>query len=230
MTSENRIAGAPRRPSPMGGRRPTRAELAQFANTTVGAIDVDDVLPASGAPLRMLIVGVNPGLWTAAVNAPFAYPGNRFWPSLYRAGLTDYPVDASAGLKPEDEEQFLKRGIGLTNLVGRATVRADQLSREELREGGVTLMNRLPTLRPSVVAIAGITAFRTAFSLPKARMGKQETHTIPGWLTDSELWVVPQPSGLNAHETIDSLAERWKDVWTAVTDRDAGHSLTVGRH
>ena len=197
----------------MGGRTPSRADLARFATGDPDAID--DILPADGGPLRLLIVGLNPGLWTAAVNAPFAHPANRFWPSLYRAGLTDHLVDALAGLSADDEAQFLRRGIGLTNLVGRATVRASQLTKDELREGGARLVQRLDLLRPRVVAIAGITAFRTAFSRPRAAMGRQSSSGITGWPEGVGLWVVPQPSGLNAHETIDSLAEHWREVWRA---------------
>jgi TDG/mug DNA glycosylase family protein len=206
-----------RRPSTLAGKRPTRADLARFATDNPNAID--DVLPASGMPLRLLIVGINPGLWTAAVNAPFARPGNRFWPSLHRAGLTDYEIDASAGLSPEDESHLTDRGIGITNLVGRATARADELSAEELRDGGAALVARVAALRPTVVAIAGITAFRTAFGLPKARLGEQPPDAVAGWPPGVALWVVPQPSGLNAHETVDSLAERWASVWEVAQGR-----------
>src|SRR5699024_6440616 len=108
---------------------------------------------------RLLIVGINPGLWTAAVNAPFARPGNRFWPSLHRAGLTSRMVDASRGLDPEDEQDLHARGSGITNMIGRATVRADELSREELRRAGEHLVERVRALRPRTAAIAGITAF-----------------------------------------------------------------------
>lgn len=201
-----------RRPSPLAGRRPTKDELAAFAGPTPDAMD--DVLPAPerGEQLRLLIVGINPGLWTAAVNAPFARPGNRFWPSLHRAGLTSRPVDASRGLEPEDEQDLRMRGIGITNLVGRATARADELRREELRAGGAALVTRLPQLRPRCVAISGITAFRTAFSLPKARLGRQDASLVPGWPDEVTLWVVPQPSGLNAHATVASLAQDWREV------------------
>lgn len=211
--AEITLKGVPRRPSPMGGRRPSRSDLARFATHNPDAID--DILPADGQRCRMLIVGINPGLWTAAVNAPFAHPANRFWPSLYRAGLTDHLVDASAGLSQEDEAQLLRRGIGLTNLVGRASTRASDLSNAELRDGGARLVGRLETLRPQVVAIAGITAYRVAFRQPKASMGRQRTSPILGWPYGVGLWVVPQPSGLNAHENIDSLAERWREVWTS---------------
>lgn len=200
-----------RRPSPLGGRKPTTADLQRFATDDPDAID--DVLPADGRRLRMLIVGINPGLWTAAVNAPFARPGNRFWPSLHKAGLTDHVVDASLGLRDDDLQHLLDRGIGITNLIGRATARADELSRAELRESGARIVERVRTLLPQKVAIAGITAYRSAFSKPKAVLGRQDTAEIEGWPAEVELWVVPQPSGLNAHENIDSLAEKWRAVW-----------------
>lgn len=208
------VAGIPRRPSPMGGSRPKRDELARFATDDPHA--VDDVLPADAEQLRLLIVGVNPGLWTAAVNAPFARPGNRFWPSLHRAGLTDHVVDAAAGLSIEDERQLLSRGIGMTNLVGRATVRADELTRDELRAGAERVTALAEQLKPQVVAVAGITAFRTAFARPKAGYGEQDTSEVAGWPGEVTLWVLPQPSGLNAHETLDSLAAHWREVWSAV--------------
>ncbi|MGO1226223.1 MAG: mismatch-specific DNA-glycosylase [Brachybacterium sp.] len=201
-----------RRPSPLAGRKPTKQDLAAFA--TPDPDSIDDVLPdpALDPPLRLLIVGINPGLWTAAVNAPFARPGNRFWPSLHRAGLTSRLVDASRGLAPEDEQDLHRRGIGITNLIGRATVRADELGREELQRSGTQLIARLEQLRPQAVAIAGITAFRSAYSLPKARLGLQDPATVAGWPASVALWVVPQPSGLNAHASVASLADNWREV------------------
>lgn len=203
-----------RRPSPLGGRKPTKDDLAAFATDDPNAID--DILPSDSSGLKMLIVGINPGLWTAAVNAPFARPGNRFWPSLHQAGLTDHQVDASCGLEPADELQLLSRGIGLTNLVGRATVRADELSRQELREGATHLVERLADIRPRAVAIAGITAFRTGFQMPKAQLGRQDTTQIEGWPAEVALHVVPQPSGLNAHYQIPDLARIWNEVWNSI--------------
>ena len=213
-----------RRPSPLGGRRPARDELADFATPDPDAID--DVLPdpRRGEELRLLIVGINPGLWTAAVNAPFARPGNRFWPSLHRAGLTSRLVDASRGLEPEDEQDLRARGIGITNLIGRATVRADELGREELRVSGRRLVERLETLRPRTVAIAGITAFRTAYALHRARLGRQDPAEVEGWPSGIDLHVVPQPSGLNAHATIASLAEDWRVVAAAAGVRHMDES------
>lgn len=200
-----------RRPSPLGGQKPKASDVARFATPDPDALD--DVLPAAGAdPLRLLIVGVNPGLWTAAVNAPFARPGNRFWPALFRAGLTDHLVDASRGLRAADEEHLFANGIGITNLVGRATARADELTRDELVSGAERLVERVRVLAPERVAIAGITAFRQAFGLPKAVLGEQPTELVPGWPSGVRLWVVPQPSGLNAHETVETLAEKWRAV------------------
>lgn len=205
-----------RRPSPLGGRKPTKDDLAAVATDDANAID--DILPTGFSGLKLLIVGINPGLWTAAVNAPFARPGNRFWPSLHEAGLTDHQVDASCGLEPADELQLLSRGIGLTNLVGRATVRADELSRQELREGAAHLIERLADIRPRAVAIAGITAFRTGFQVPKAQLGRQDPTLIDGWPADVALHVVPQPSGLNAHYQVADLARIWREVWESIDD------------
>ncbi|WP_426936431.1 mismatch-specific DNA-glycosylase [Brevibacterium sp. LE-L] len=214
MSEDNFVSN--RRPSPLGGRKPTKDDLAAFATDDPNAID--DILPCGSSGLKMLIVGINPGLWTAAVNAPFARPGNRFWPSLHQAGLTDHQVDASCGLEPADEQQLLSRGIGLTNLVGRATVRADELSRQELHEGAAHLIERLADIRPRAVAIAGITAFRTGYRLPKAQLGRQNTSLIDGWPADVALYVVPQPSGLNAHYQIPDLARIWREVWDGIDD------------
>ena len=215
MSEENRRS---RRPSPLAGRKPTKDDLARFATDDPDAID--DVLPARPGELSLLIVGINPGLWTAAVNAPFARPGNRFWPSLHQAGLTDHLVDASLGLTAADEEHLLSRGIGITNLVGRATARADELHAEELRAGGAWLVERLSEIRPKAVAIAGITSFRIAFSQPKATLGVQDAWLIPGWPEDVSLRVVPQPSGLNAHYNIPALAEIWREVWADIGSTD----------
>lgn len=124
-------------PSPLGDQRPTREQLQNFANGTL-----DDRLPAAGTPLRLLIVGINPGLWTSAVNAPFAFPGNRFWPSLDRAGIVTPRVDASRGLSDEVEEQLARLGIGITNLVDRATARADELTVQELKDAPPRLCRR----------------------------------------------------------------------------------------
>ncbi|MCH4158872.1 MAG: hypothetical protein LKF35_01955 [Bifidobacterium minimum] len=136
----------PRRPSPLGGRRPTKDDIDSLRRDPRGG--VDDVLPADGSSPRLLIVGINPGLWTAAVNAPFAHPGNRFWLSLDRAGITDGLVDVSRGMSPEQADMLVRRGVAMTNLVARTTARADELGREELRTGGERLVRRVAAMRP----------------------------------------------------------------------------------
>jgi len=171
----------------------TRAELEAFRDT-----EVPDLL---GPDVRLLFVGINPGLWTAATQTHFAHPGNRFYPALHRAGILSEPIDQAAGMTDADRAVVTARGIGITNLVRRATARADELSPEELRAGGEALSELVRRVRPRVVAVAGITAYRSAFGVRRAATGRQ-----PDRLAGTELWVVPNPSGLNAHETVDSLA------------------------
>ena len=185
----------------------SRAELDAFRDH-----EVPDLLPDAGRPLRLLFVGINPGLWTAAVQTHFAHPGNRFYPALLRAGLLSEPVDPSAGMSDADRVRFTGRGLGITNLVPRATAKASELDRDELRAGGERLRRLVERRRPRVVAVAGVTAYRQAFGVPRARAGRQED-TFAG----SALWVVPNPSGLNAHETVASLAEAY-----AAPGREAG--------
>jgi TDG/mug DNA glycosylase family protein len=177
-----------------GRRTFTRAELESFRDA-----EVPDLLPASH--VKLLFVGINPGLWTAATRTHFAHPVNRFYPALLRAGIIEHPIDPAAGMDDGDRLQLTSRGIGITNVVRRATARADELTSEELRHGGQQLEALVERVRPRVVAIAGITAYRAAFGRRKAALGRQE-ETLGG----AELWVVPNPSGLNAHETVASLA------------------------
>jgi TDG/mug DNA glycosylase family protein len=177
----------------------TRAELETFRDK-----EVDDLL---GPELRLLFVGINPGLWTAAVNTHFAHPGNRFYPALARAGIIELEVDRSAGMTDAERTHLRERGIGITNLVRRATARADELSSEELHEGGRRLLALVAERRPRVVAIAGVTAFRHAFGERRAASGRQpQTPEQQARWSGAALWVVPNPSGLNAHETVASLA------------------------
>ena len=171
----------------------TRAELESFRDA-----EVPDLV---GPGVRLLFVGINPGLMTAALQTHFAHPVNRFYPALQRAGILEHRVDAGAGMTDADRAAVLARGIGITNLVRRATARADELTAMELREGGTRLAALVEELAPRVVAVLGVTAYRSAFGGPKATTGRQ-----PGELGPAQLWVVPNPSGLNAHETIASLA------------------------
>lgn len=206
--------------SPLGGRRPTKDDLTAALHTETGR---EDVLPyptdeQSAGLVRMLIVGINPSPWTASVNAPFARPGNRFWRSLSAAEILPYTINAAEGLSTADERLLAECGIGITNFVSRPSARADDLSTSELHEGGRQLVHRVSILRPRVVAVLGITAFRTAFGLPKAVMGPQDPATVPGWPAEIPLWAMPNPSGLNAHETIATLAQKWRAVWQAAQD------------
>ena len=192
----------------MRDRRPTKDELATFQGATVDDLDAD--------PLRLLFVGINPGLWTAAVNAHFARPGNRFWPALHQAGITSRLVDASLGLADADGQELAAAGIGITNVVAVATARADELTAAEVTAGGERLRAYVSERRPSVVAVLGVTAFRQAFGRRDVIVGHQ-----PDGFEGAELWVLPNPSGLNAHETVDSLA-RWY--------RAAADAAKVPRH
>ncbi|GAA1427662.1 G/U mismatch-specific DNA glycosylase [Streptomyces thermospinosisporus] len=148
--------------------------------------------------LRVLFCGINPGLMTAATGHHFARPGNRFWPALHRSGFTPRL------LKPSEQKELLSYGLGITNVVARATARADELSAEEYREGGRLLAEKVARLRPRWLAVVGITAYRAAFGDSAARVGRQERV-----IGDTRVWVLPNPSGLNAHWTAQTLAEEF---------------------
>lgn len=177
----------------------TRAELESFRGATL-----PDLL---GDTVRLLFVGINPGLWTAAVQAHFGRRGNRFYPALYRAGIVDRLIDASNGFTEADRKHLVERGIGITNLVAGATARADEIDTAELVAGSRSLERRVSAVRPDVVAILGITAYRTAFARPRATAGRQAED-----LGGAQLWVVPNPSGLNAHARLDDLAKAYREV------------------
>jgi TDG/mug DNA glycosylase family protein len=180
----------------------TRSELEAARDRTV-----PDLL---GAGTKLLFVGINPGLWTAAAQAHFARPGNRFYPALFRAGVVDRLIDASTGYADDDREHLLGRGIGITNLVARATARADELSADELARGAMALTALAGRVQPRVVAVLGITAYRTAFGESKAVAGRQ-----PSPIAGVEQWAVPNPSGLNAHASLDDLAAAYREVASA---------------
>lgn len=175
----------------------SRSELEAFRDASV-----PDLI---GPGCRLLFVGVNPGLWTAAVQTHFAHPGNRFYPALERAGITDRVLDRGRGATEEDRAYLVSRGVGITNLVNRATARASELGADELRQGAARLARLAARVRPAVVAVVGITAYRIAFGDPRAVLGRQERR-----LAGAELWVVPNPSGLNAHATVETLAEWYR--------------------
>ncbi|UFS58846.1 mismatch-specific DNA-glycosylase [Subtercola endophyticus] len=177
----------------------TRAELKGFTGQTL-----PDLV---GPEVRLLFVGINPGLRAVAVQAHFGGGSNRFYPALYRAGITRQQISASNGFKPEDLAELKQRGIGITSLVARASARADELSPAELREGAVLLDERVRMIGPTIVAMLGITAYRAAFGRPKAVVGPQ-----PETLGGAPLWVVPNPSGLNAHAPLAVLAATYREV------------------
>ena len=176
----------------------TQAELQSFRNASL-----PDLV---GARLKLLFVGINPGLWTAATQTHFAHPGNRFYPALRLAGIVDRDLDRGEPMSEEDRGYLIGRGIGITNLVNRATARAAELSPTELQAGRTRLENFVAMHQPAVVAVAGVTAYRIAFGNPKARLGEQ-----PDRLAGAQVWAVPNPSGLNAHETISSLAQAYAE-------------------
>ena len=171
----------------------TRAELESYRGATVEDLVGDDP--------KLVFVGINPGLWTAATGTHFAHPGNRFYPALLAAGIIDREIDRRGGFTVEDRRHLLDRGIAITNLVMRATVRASELDWDELRAGGEAVREKVAQWRPKAVAFAGVTAYREAYGDRGARVGRQDA----AWGATS-VWVVPNPSGLNAHETVDSLA------------------------
>ena len=177
----------------------TRAELQRYRGQTL-----PDLV---GPDLRLLFVGINPGLRAVAVGAPFGGGSNRFYPALFQAGITRSQIVASNGLRAEDLAELHQRGVGITSLVARASARADELDDVELIEGAALLAERVRMLAPTVVAMLGITAYRTAFARPKAIVGRQ-TESLGG----VPAWVVPNPSGLNAHAPLPVLAAAYREV------------------
>ncbi|MGW6153673.1 G/U mismatch-specific DNA glycosylase [Streptomyces sp. NPDC055144] len=159
--------------------------------------------------LSVLFCGINPGLMTAATCHHFARPGNRFWPVLHLSGFTPRQ------LAPAEQEELLSYGLGITNVVARATARADELSAQEYRDGGRLLTAKVERLRPRWLAVVGVTAYRSAFGEPRARIGPQE-RMIGG----TRVWALPNPSGLNAHWTAATMAEEYGRLRAAASGDD----------
>jgi double-stranded uracil-DNA glycosylase len=178
-------------------RPPTRAELAAAHDRTIP----DLVAPG----LRVLFAGINPSLYSAAAGYHFARPGNRFWPALHESGFTP------RRLRPDEQPLLLEAGLGITNVVARATARADELSTAELRSGGAALAELAASLGVRCVAVLGVTAYRAAFGPPDAAVGRQS----PRW-GGVLVWVLPNPSGLNAHWTMPRLAQAFAELRTVV--------------
>ena len=179
--------------------RPTAAQLAAAKGRAIP----DVIAPA----LRVLFCGINPGLYSGATGRHFARPGNRFWPTLHAAGFTDRL------LTPWEGDALLAAGFGITNLVNRTTATAAELSAEELRAGAARLLATTQRYRPAFVAILGISTYRTAFDRPAATLGRQKETLGP-----SVLWVLPNPSGLNAHYQLPALAALFRELRDALED------------
>ena len=168
--------------------KPTKQQLIDAAGKTL-----PDVI---GPNLRVLFCGINPGLYTAAVGHHFARPGNRFWPALHQSGFTDELIS------PFDERELLKSGIGISNVVAHATATAAELTKDDFTKGGRRLAAKVRRYRPRVVAILGVGAYRHAFDKPKAQVGEQTER-----IHDARVWVLPNPSGLNANYQLPELVK-----------------------
>jgi double-stranded uracil-DNA glycosylase len=186
--------------------RPAAADLEAARDRTI-----PDVLPEPGAPFRVLFCGINPGLYSAATGWHFARPGNRFWPALHLSGFTP------RRLAPSEQDLLPGLGLGITNLAARATAQASELHATELRAGREHLAALADLYRPRVIAIAGVTAYRTAFDRRQADTGPQPDPVGP-----SRLWVVPNPSGLNAHWSLDAIAAAFSALRAAADDGVGG--------
>ncbi|MET0135769.1 MAG: G/U mismatch-specific DNA glycosylase [Kibdelosporangium sp.] len=165
------------------------------------------VLPDVVAPgLSVLFCGINPGLLSAARGQHFARPGNRFWPALHLSGFTPRLLD------PSEQHSLPALGLGITNMVARPTARADELANEEFVQGAEILTALVAKYAPQTVAIVGVGAYRTGFGRPKAKIGAQTEK-----LASARLWVLPNPSGLNAHYQLPALADEFRRLREAVS-------------
>ena len=173
--------------------RPTPADLAAAEGRTIPDLLAPD--------LRVLFCGINPGLWSGATGHHFARPGNRFWPALFRSGYTPRLF------RPDEQEELLALGLGITNVAARTTAKADELTPQELRDGGRVLTERVRRNDPHILAVLGVGAYRTAFGRPKTTVGRQ-----PETLGSTSVWVLPNPSGLNTHYTLDALAAEFRKL------------------
>ena len=166
---------------------PSRAEVLAAHGSTMPDVIAPD--------LDVLFCGINPSLYSVVVGHHFGRPGNRFWKAIYKAGFTPRLYD------PSEDGSLVELGYGITNMAPRATARADELSKDEIREGRELLAAKVRKYKPKSLAFLGITAYRIAFAQPKAKIGPQ-----PDW-EGTQVWALPNPSGLNAHYQVDGLAE-----------------------
>ena len=179
--------------------KPTKQQLIEAAGKT---------LPDVIAPnLKVLFCGINPGLYTAAVGHHFARPGNRFWPALHQSGFTPQLVS------PFEERELLKLGVGISNVVSHATASAAELTREDYVAGGRALAKKIKRYQPRIVAILGVGAYRDAFARPKAQVGEQAER-----IHDARVWVLPNPSGLNANYQLPELVRLFGELRSAAEE------------
>lgn len=177
--------------------KPSKADLQAAYNQRV-----PDII---GPNLKILFCGINASIYSAAVGHHFARPGNRLWKTLHRSGLTDRL------LSPAEDRTLLNYGYGMTNIVARATARADELNNAELQQGYLDLVDKITQYRPQWLAILGITAYRVAFEQRQAKIGRQTVQ-----IGDTKIWVLPNPSGLNAHYQLDDLASLYAELLPAI--------------
>jgi TDG/mug DNA glycosylase family protein len=177
--------------------RPTKADLAAANGRAIPDVIAPD--------LAVLFCGINPGLWSAATGQHFARPGNRFWPALHLSGFTPRQ------LSPAEQNTLLNHRLGITNLVDRGSARADELSDDELRTGAAILDRKLVRYRPAWLAVLGVGAYRTASGIRSATVGPQ-----PEPSGTTRIWVLPNPSGLNAHYPPDRLTSEFARLYAAI--------------
>lgn len=197
--------------TPPAARTPGPAPRPSAPRPSRGALEAarGRVIPDLVAPgLAVLFVGINPGLWSGAVGRHFGNPGNRIWPVLHQAGFTP------RRLRPEDADELLALGYGITNLVARTTATAAEVTREELRAGAPVLAEKVARLQPRTVAFLGLSAYRTGFDRPRAAVGPQ-----PEPLGGAPVWLLPNPSGLNAHYQLPDLVRLYAELRAAVADQ-----------
>lgn len=173
--------------------KPTKQDLADAINKQIHDVIAPD--------LKILFCGINPGLYTAATGFHFARPGNRFWKALFYGGITDRV------LNPSEQDELLKYGYGITNFVSRTTNAAAELSKEEYIAGAENLKAKILFYRPKILAILGIEAYRKGFQKPKAKIGLHDEK-----IGETKIWVLPNPSGLNAHFTAESIGELMRGI------------------
>lgn len=174
-------------------KKPTKEELQNAVGKTI-----NDVIAPN---LKVLFCGINPGLWSGATGHHFAKPGNRFWKVLYLSGFSERL------LSPHEERELLKHGYGITNVVARTSARADELSNEEISTGGKKLVEKVLHFKPRILAVLGIGTYRIAFNQPKAKLGLQAE-----MIGETRIWLLPNPSGLNAHYQLNDLAELFSEL------------------